>query len=87
MKPGLMRTLTRAVLLAPGPVRSAAARRAATHEERWMLTRPRHVRESYVREVLDRRGDRTLLSTAWLLRQPADVRDSYVREVVDPQVR
>ena len=50
------------------------------------MGQPKPVRESYVNEVLDAKGDRDLLSTRWLLRQSGDVRDSYVREVVDPKL-
>ena len=77
----------RTALLAPDFVAAAAAGATDDPQAKWLLRRPKPVRESYVREVLDRQGDRTLLSTAWLLRQPDDVRDSYVREVVDPQIR
>jgi hypothetical protein len=40
------------VLLAPAPVRRAAAARAKRPEEAWLLRQPKHVRESYIREVL-----------------------------------
>ncbi len=76
----------RGALLAPDFVADAAARATDDPRARWLLRRPKPVRESYVREVLDRPGDRDLLATAWLLRQPDDVRESYVREVVDPRL-
>lgn len=78
--------LARHVLRAPAFVRRAAARAAATVEERWMLAQPRPVRESYVREVIDRGGSERL-AEIWLLRQPESVRESYVVEVLEPQVR
>lgn len=77
----------RSALLAPDFVASAAARTTDQPQGRWLLNRPKPVRESYVREVLDRSGDRALLATAWLLKQPAHVRESYLRDVVDPQLR
>lgn len=69
------------VLLAPAPVRRAAARRAPGERERWMLRQNRNVRASYVREVLNRGGG-SALEEAWMLRQPDEVRESYVREVL-----
>jgi hypothetical protein len=45
--------LQKLVLLAPAPVRRAAAARAKRPEEAWLLLQPRHVRESYIREVLE----------------------------------
>ena len=77
----------RSALLAPDFVASAAAGATDDPQARWLLRRPRPVRESYVHEVLDRKGDRTLLSTGWLLRQSDDVRGSYVRDVVNPQLK
>jgi hypothetical protein len=76
----------RSVLLAPDFVARAAANTTDDPQARWLLRQPRPVRESYVRDVVDREGDRTLLSTAWLLRQPDDVRASYLRDVVDPKL-
>jgi hypothetical protein len=40
------------VLLAPAPIRRAAAACATRPEHAWLLLQPRHVRESYIREVL-----------------------------------
>ena len=77
----------RSALLAPDFVARAAAGATDDRQAKWLLNQPKPVRESYVREVLDKPGDRTLLSTAWLLRQPDDVRGSYLRDVVDPQLR
>jgi hypothetical protein len=78
----LYERLTRHVLLGPGIVRRAAARRVRTREERWMLTQPRHVRHSYVREVLENAGE-PRAQEIWMLRQPGPVRESYVREVLE----
>ena len=76
----------RNALLAPDIVAAAAARATDDPQAKWLLRQPREVRESYVHDVLDARGDRDLLSTAWLLRQDDDVRESYVREVVEPKL-
>lgn len=75
--------LARRVLLAPNLVARAAARAAAHREQAWMLSQPRHVRESYVTEVVDS-GDDPLHAEIWMLRQPRAVRESYVREVLEP---
>jgi hypothetical protein len=75
--------LARRVLLAPNLVARAAARTAAKREEAWMLGQPRSVRESFVREVVDR-GDDPVHAEIWMLRQPRAVRESYVREVLEP---
>ena len=71
----------RGVLLGPAVVRRAAAGRAETAEEAWMLVQPREVRETYVREVLDAGGGE-LAAQIWMLRQPDAVRESYIREVL-----
>lgn len=75
--------LARHVLRAPAFVRRAAATQARGPHELWMLRQPRRVRDSYVREVLDRGGDERL-AEIWMLRQPDEVRESYVREVLEP---
>jgi hypothetical protein len=75
--------LARLVLRAPNFIRRAAARQARAPEEAWMLQQRRDVRESFVREVLDRGGDQRL-AEIWMLRQGEDVRESYVREVLEP---
>jgi hypothetical protein len=75
--------LTKRVLLAPAPVRRAAAARMRG-QERWLLLQDVKVRRSYVDEVIGRGGgdDR---EQAWMLLQPAAVRKSYVRDVLgDP---
>jgi hypothetical protein len=76
--------LARRLLLGPGLVAKAASRAAAEAEEAWMLCQPRSVRESYVREVLDR-GDDPVHAEIWMLRQPKQVRESYIRDVLEPR--
>jgi hypothetical protein len=75
--------LARRVLLAPNVVARAAARAAAEREQAWILCQPRSVRESYVRQVVDR-GEDPVHAEIWMLRQPKAVRESYVREVLEP---
>ena len=70
---------------APGLLRRAAATQAKEPEERWMLAQPDAVRDSYVREVLDRGGDERL-AEIWMLRQADDVRESYIREILEPRL-
>jgi len=74
-------TIARTVLLGPDFVARAAARRAGSLEEVWMLCQRREVRESYVREVVDR-GDESVHAEIWMLRQTREVRESYIREVL-----
>ena len=66
------------VLLGPAAVRRAAQRGLGA-KERWMLSQPRSVRRSFVRNVLDGDGN----EEAWMLMQSDEVRVSYVREVLD----
>lgn len=66
-------------------MRRAAASQANDPVERWMLAQPRPVRDSYVREVIDRGGDERL-AEIWMLRQPDAVRESYVKEVLEPKL-
>ena len=75
--------LARRILLGPDFVARAAANRAARREEAWMLSQPREVRESYVREVVDR-GDDPVHAEIWMLRQPRAVRESYINQVLEP---
>jgi hypothetical protein len=79
--PGL---IEREVLLAPDLFARAAAAAITGRAERWMLTRPREVRRSYVYQVLDRGGGEAAQMT-WMLRQTLSVRTSYVREVAVPE--
>jgi hypothetical protein len=78
--------VARSALLAPDFVAAAAAGATSDPQAKWLLHQARPVRAGYVHEVIDRRGDRTLLATAWLLRQPDPVRASYVRDVVEPKL-
>lgn len=73
------------VLRGPAFVRRAAASQSRDPVERWMLDQPRHVRDSYVREVIDRGGDERL-AEIWMLRQPDAVRESYVKEILEPNL-
>ena len=75
--------LARRVLLGPDVVARAAASRVSRREQVWMLLQPRPVRQSYVREVLDR-GDDPLHAQIWMLRQAKAVRESYVKRVLEP---
>jgi hypothetical protein len=77
--------LARRLLLGPDFVARAAASRADKLEEAWMLSQPREVRESYVREVVDR-GEDPLHAEIWMLRQKNAVRESYVRNVLEPSL-
>jgi hypothetical protein len=74
------------MLLAPSLVSRAAARAAGAREEAWMLSQPREVRQSYVREVVDR-GEDPLHAEIWMLRQSDAVRESYVRQVLEPELK
>ncbi|MFL5827722.1 MAG: hypothetical protein ACJ76V_14455 [Thermoleophilaceae bacterium] len=75
------RVIAKRVLLAPQLVRRAAASRAEALEEGWLLRQPKDVRESYVRQVLEK-GDEPRLAEIWMLRQRREVRESYIREVL-----
>ena len=77
--------LARIVLRGPGFLRRAAASRATEPEERWMLEQSTAVRQSYVREVLERGGDERL-AEIWMLSQSDTVRKSYVREILEPRL-
>jgi hypothetical protein len=79
--------IERSALLAPDFIAGAAAGATDDPQAKWLLNQPKPVRESYVHDVLDAEGDRTLLSTRWLLGQPDEVRRSYVQNVVDPKLR
>ena len=77
-----MLSTQRAILLGPDRVARTVARMRQDPMERWMLCQPRDVRESYVFEVLDRRGVPNA-EQIWMLRQPDAVRTSYIREVLE----
>jgi hypothetical protein len=81
-----VKRFARRMLLAPNLVSRAAARAASAREEAWMLSQPREVRESYVREVVDR-GEDAVHAEMWMLRQSDAVRHSYVREVLEPGLK
>ena len=76
----------RSALLAPDFIAGTAAEATNDPQAKWLLNQPKSVRESYVHEVLDKKGDKDLLSQRWLLTQSDDVRESYVRDVVDPKL-
>jgi hypothetical protein len=78
--------IERSALLAPDFIASTAAEATNDPQAKWLLNQPKPVRESYVHEVLDKKGDKDLLSQRWLLTQSDDVRESYVRDVVDPKL-
>jgi hypothetical protein len=73
------------VLRGPGFIRRAAASQARDPVEQWMLRQPRTVRDSYVREVIDRGGD-DRLAEIWMLRQPKAVRESYIEDILEPKL-
>jgi hypothetical protein len=75
--------LARQVLLGPAFVRKAAATRATDPVEAWMLRQEKRVRESYVRDVLER-GGHDRLAEIWMLSQPDKVRKSYIADVLEP---
>ena len=77
----------RSALLAPDFIASAAANATDDQQARWLLNQPKPIRESYVNDVLEGTGDRTLLASRWLLQQSDAVRKSYVENVVDPQLK
>jgi hypothetical protein len=78
--------IERSALLAPDFIAGTAAEATNDPQAKWLLNQPKPVRESYVHEVLDKKGDKNLLSQRWLLTQSDDVRESYVRAVVDPKL-
>ena len=69
------------MLTAPGAVARAAARIASLPEQRWILTQPREVRQSFADEVHGR-PDEELRQQVWMLRQPRAVRESYIEQVL-----
>ena len=66
-------------------MRKAAASQTRVPVEQWMLRQPRRVRDSYVREVIDRGGDERL-AEIWMLRQTDAVRESYIKEILEPNL-
>jgi hypothetical protein len=71
----------RSILLAPAAIARAAALGVNGREERWMLAQPRHVRRSYVEQVLDGPDDPNA-QMRWMLAQEDAVRLSYVEDVL-----
>lgn len=78
-----MASVERQVLLAPDVVARAAAAAVRDLRGRWMLRQPRHVRRSYVFDVLSHDGDRATREQRWMLLQDQSVRLSYVAEVLE----
>ena len=76
----------RAVLLGPDALARFAARRVQAREQRWFLLQPRHVRRSFVDEVLDAEGGRGA-QERWMLLQADEVRVSYVAHVLEDGAR
>ena len=73
----------RRVLTAPAPVARAAARVAQLPEQRWILSQPREVRQSFADEVHGRK-DADRRQQIWMLRQSKAVRESYISAVLEP---
>lgn len=77
---GVTNIVEREVLLAPDVIARAAAAIADRPEQRWMLSQPRDVRRSYVRDVIGQ-GDEDAAQRRWMLRAPEAVRESYIEVV------
>jgi len=71
----------RRVLTAPDAVARAAARLAGDREQRWMLSQPRAVRQSFAEEVFGL-PDVEKRQEIWMLRQSKAVRESYIEQVL-----
>ena len=67
----------RAVLTSPDFVARGLAAAEQDPQRRWILRRPRSVRRSFVKDVIDRAGDQE----RWMLLQDDETRHSYVEEV------
>ena len=76
--------LQRAILLAPDLIARAARGTVSSQSTSWMLGQSRHVRGSYVAEVMDRDVgvDQERAQQIWMLSQPDEVRRSYLDEVL-----
>ena len=72
----------RMILLGPDAVTRRLAARETDPERRWLLEQPRHVRRSFVEQVLDGAGDRRA-QERWLLLADDEVRRSFVERVLD----
>jgi len=78
-----MASVERSVLLAPDSIARAVAATVKDPRARWMLRQPRHVRRSYVLEVLSHAEDRETREQRWMLLAPEAVRLSYVSDVLE----
>ncbi len=67
----------RAVLTGPDFVARGLAAADRDPERRWILRRPRAVRRSFVKDVIDQAGDQE----RWMLLQDDETRYSYIDEV------
>lgn len=68
----------RAVLGGPDFIAHRLAGSQSDPQQRWMLRRPRDVRRSFLRDVIEGGGDQE----RWMLLQPDTVCSSYVEEVL-----
>jgi hypothetical protein len=69
----------RAVLTGPDFVARQIANRQSDPRQRWILRRPKHVRRSFLEQVVD--GG--VPEERWMLLQGDETRLSYVAEVLD----
>jgi hypothetical protein len=67
----------RAVLTGPDFVARGFAATEKDPQRRWILRRPREVRRSFVKDVIDKAGDQE----RWMILQDDDTRHSYIEEV------
>lgn len=74
--------IERAILLAPDAVARTAALAVSEPEQRWMLTRPRAVRRTFVEQVLDR-GDDEHTRQRWMLLQDEATCASFLAALED----
>lgn len=72
----------RTMLRAPDMITRALAATEDDAERRWLLSRPRAIRRSFVEQVIDRGGD-VAEQRRWMLEQDAEVRGSYVSDVLE----
>jgi hypothetical protein len=72
----------RSVLRAPDMVTRALAATEDDPERRWLLSRPRDVRRSFVEHVIDR-GAGAAQQRRWMLEQDDDVRGSFIADVLE----
>jgi len=72
----------RTVLRGPDLFTRALAATVADPERRWLLSRPRELRRSFVEQVIDN-GAGVAEQRRWMLEQDDDVRGSYVAEVLE----